>query len=222
MMYDKAKAEVDVLLASADNDYEKRTINDECAPILAFCKAMDDSILMDSQKEGVIKRLFNFVHTGLLSPLELKDDEFHDKPFKGINKRYAPIYKALDGNIYNSHAFKVLVRAEYSHSEMKQICVSDYDTFADRIYLSKGGVITGEYISDCKIKESIIKQGNFEINDIIKIPVALILDDNYILYAVDHREPKIKLLNEIYETQIHIDTDIKGKYNIRNYKKLEK
>lgn len=222
MMYDKAKAEVDVLLASANNDYEKRTINDECAPILAFCKAMDESILTDTQKEGVIKRLFNFVHTGLLSALTLRMDEFYNTDIlRGRNKRYASIYIAQN-NIYNDKAFKVFVRTTYFHPEMKQTSICEYDTFADRIYLSKGGVITGEYISDCKIKESIIKQGNFEINDIIKIPVALIVDNDYILYAVDHREPKIKLLNEIYETQIHIDTDIKGKYNIRNYKKLEK
>ena len=50
----------------------------------------------------------------------------------------------------------------------------------------------------------------------------LILDDDYVVYAVDHREPTLKELSKTYDVSIHIDTDIKGKYNIRNYKKLEK
>ena len=222
MMHEKVQTEVNTLLASVDNDYERRTITDECAPILAFAKAMDESILMDSQKEGVINLLFKFVHSGLLSPLTLKDDEFHDAPFKGINKRYAPIYKAIDGNIYNSHAFKAAIRAGYDHTEQKQIAIEKYDTFVDRLYLSKGGVITGEYISECKIKDELVKEERFVVNDIIKIPAAIILDDDYVVYAVDHREPTLKELSKTYDVSIHVDTDIKGKYNIRNYKKLEK
>lgn len=222
MMHEKVQAEVNVLLASVDNDYERRTINDECAPILMFAKAMDASILTDIQREGVINLLFKFVHTGLLSPLTLKDDEFHDKPYKGINKRYSPIYKALDGNIYNSHAFMATIRAEYDHTKQNQVYIEKYDIFIDRLYLSKGGVITGEYISECKIKDEIVNEERFVINDIIKIPAAIILDDDYVIYAVDHREPTLKELSKTYDVSIHVDKDIKGKYNIRNYKKLEK
>ena len=221
-MYEKAKTEVDILLASVDNNFEQKIISDECAPILAFAKAMNESILTDNQKEGVINLLFKFVHTGLLSHLTLEDDEFHDSPFKGINKRYTPIYKALDGNIYNSHAYKATVRAEYDHIKQKQIDINKYDLFVDRVYLSKGGVITGEYISECKIKDEAIKEHRFYINDVIKIPVAIILDEDWVIYAVDHREPTLKELSKTYDVSIHIDTDIKGKYNIRNYKKLEK
>lgn len=221
-MYEKVKAEVDILLASVDNDFERKTISDECAPILMFAKAMDASILTDNQREGVINLLFKFVHTGLLSPLTLKNDEFHDSPFKGINKRYSPIYKALDGNIYNNHAFIATIRAEYDHTKQSQVYVEKYDIFVDRLYLSKGGVITGEYISQCKIKDEIINEERFVINDVIKIPAAIILDDDCVLYAVDHREPTLKELSKTYDVSIHIDTDIKGRYNIRNYKKLQK
>lgn len=222
-MYDKAKAEVDVLLASANNDYERGTINDECAPILAFSKAIDDSILMDSQKEGTIKALYKFIETGLLSPLTLKDDEFNgiNSSGKRFNKRYAPIYKK-DNIVYNNQAFKVLIRAEYLHKENKQKSICNYDNFADRVYISKGGVITGEYIEDCIIRDEIVQRSNFSVQSIIKLPVCMIIDDDNFIYVIDHREPKLKILNEFYEVPIKIDTDIKGKYNIRNYKKLEK
>ena len=221
-MYEKAKTEVDILLASVDNDFKRRILSDECTPILAFAKAMSESILTDNQKEEAINLLFKFVHTGLLSSLTLKDDEFHNSPFKGINKRYSYIYKALDGNIYNSHAFIATIRAEYDHTKQKQIDINKYDLFVDRLYLSKGGVITGEYISECKIKDEAIKEHRFYINDVIKIPVAIILDDDCVVYAVDHREPTLKELSKFYDVSIHVDTDIKGKYNIRNYKKLQK
>ena len=221
-MYEKVKEEVDILLASVDNDFERKTINDECTPILAFAKAMDESILVDSQKEGVVSLLFKFIKSGLLSHLTLKDTEFHDTPLKGINKRYPHVHKALDGNIYNAHAYKAFVRAGYDHYKQSQIEFDKYTIFIDRLYLSKGGVITGEYIGDCKIKDAAIKENRFYIGDIIEIPVSIILDNDYVVYAVDHREPTLKELSKTYDVSIRVDTDIKGKYNIRNYKKLQK
>mgnify|MGYP007057686606 FL=1 len=40
-------------------------------------------------------------------------------------------------------------------------------------------------------------------------------------YVVDHREPKLKVLQEFYEVPIYIDEFIKGKFNIRKYQKLK-
>ena len=222
-MYNKALAEVNVILTSVDTECETNIIQEEYSPLLVFCKALDNSCLMDSQKERVIKSLYKFIETGLLSPLTLKDDEFNGihPSGKRLNKRYAPIYKK-DNIVYNGQAFKVLIRAEYLHKENKQKSICNYDNFVDRVYISKGGVITGEYIEDCIIRDEIVQKGSFNIQSIIKIPVCMIIDDDNIIYAVDHREPKIKILKEFYDVPIKIDNDIKGKYNIRNYKKLEK
>ena len=217
-LLDKAKAEVDIILKQGVDS----NIKEELKLFLDLCEVLDKSEIMDSQKEYVIRDFNKFLSTGLLTPLTLADDEFETNSYPvKLNIRYAPICKK--GNaIINFNAFKVLVRAEYSHLEAKQIAISNYDTFVDKIYISKGGVITGEYIDECIIRQEIVDRHSFNIQSIIKIPVAMIINENEIIYVVDHREPKLKVLSEFYKTPIKINEHIKGKYNLRNYKKLNK
>ena len=88
----------------------------------------------------------------------------------------------------------------------------------ERIYISRGGIINGDYIRFCYLKH---QTGNYSIKDPIKIPVSSIEekdDVNFILF-VDHREPKLKALMEFYDVMIEHDCNIK--YNVRTFKKLK-
>ena len=173
---------------------------------------------------NTISRIWNI---GILSPLTLKEDEFlnyTDSNGYLRNIRYNDIY--IDTNIHqsicNDNTFNLYVRACYSHNEQSQIEYTNETIYKNhRIYISKGGVITGEYIQKCIIRPDIVNKHCFTIQSILNIPVCIIVDgDNYI-YVVDHREPKLKALQQFYEVPINKDEVITNKhYNLRKYKKL--
>lgn len=163
---------------------------------------------------------------GLLSPLTLQDNEFDDtlKIFH-VNNRYPYIWKDSKGTIFNHNAFNVYIRALYSHTEKIQYKFNpELILRNNRIYISKGGVITGEYIENCIIPKKIVDKKCFTIQSVINIPASKIIDNdlNKFIYVVDHREPRLKVLKEFYEVPICFDENIKQyKYNIRNYKKIK-
>lgn len=183
-----------------------------------------------------IEFIFNTLNTiynkGILTPLTLKNEEFNDYMTnnKYINKRYPYIYRDSNGKIYNSAAYKLYIRSAYDNVINSQIKCTPYIThscinndFNIPIFISKGGIITGEYIQQCEIRKDIIDKHHFTIQSIITIPVSVINDKDNIIFIVDHREPKIKILKEFYEVPICINNDIKNKhYNLRKYIKINK
>ena len=93
----------------------------------------------------------------------------------------------------------------------------------DIICISKGGIITGEYVQQCEIRKDIVERHSFNIQSVVNIPVARIIDGDSVIHVVDHREPKLKVLREFYEVPIYIDETVKNKhYNLRKYTKLNK
>lgn len=180
------------------------------------------------QHDEDIQFILNTINTiwnkGILSPLTLENDEFEPYSNSHIlhNLRYKHIVK-FNGIIYNQNAYKVTVRNSYDHiSKCKIENGIESVNFNPCIFISKGGVITGEYVQDCIIRQEVVDKHCFTIQSIINIPVSVIYisDNNYIL-VVDHREPKLKALNEFYNVPVGFDDTVKNmKLNIRKYKKL--
>lgn len=174
----------------------------------------------------IINSIKNILDDGIMSPLTLKNDEFDsisDIDGKRYNLRYPDIYmEKSTGRIFNTNAFNVYIRAVYSDILKEQIDAAPATHKKNRrTYISKGGVITGDYILDCQIRPEVIDKHKYTIQSIINIPVCLINYKDGSIYAVDHREPKLKSLMEFYDCVVSYDDKVaKAKLNIRNYKKL--
>lgn len=223
------KREASIILASLDkksNEYFYK--KERFEEILSVVKAIEYT---EPQSEDEIDFILNTIgriwNIGILSPLTLKDDEFLNyTDSKGYlrNTRYSDIYIDTDINqsICNDNAFNLYIRATYSHDNKEQIdCTNELVHKNHRIYISKGGVITGEYIEKCIIRPDIVNRHSFTIQSIPNIPVCIIVDGGNSIYVVDHREPKLKALRQFYEVPINKDEKIANKhYNLRKYKKL--
>ena len=128
-------------------------------------------------------------------------------------------------SVYNVLAYAAKVRKFYIKKEndiieapVGKIVQGEGEIIDERIYISRGGIINGDYIRFCYLKH---QTGNYSIKDSIKIPVSSIEEENdvnFILF-VDHREPKLKALMEFYNVTIEHDCNIK--YNVRTFKKLK-
>ena len=221
----KLVREANILLASMDRhspDYEYKYYRLEDS--INIMRAIDATEPQHDEDIQFILNTINIIwNKGILSPLTLEDDEFESYSNSHIlyNLRYKHIVK-FNGIIYNQNAYKVTVRNSYSHiSKCKIENPFEYIYLNPRIFISKGGVITGEYVQDCIIRQEVVDKHCFTIQSIINIPVSVIYisDNNYIL-VVDHREPKLKTLQQFYDCPINVDDTIKNcKCNIRNYKK---
>lgn len=223
------KREANILLASLKKDSPEYNFNYyRFKEALDVVKAIERT---EPQCEEDIDSILNIINTiwkkGILSPLTLKDDEFLNyTDSKGYlrNTRYSDIYidTNINQSICNDNAFNLYIRAAYSHDNKEQIdCTNELVHKNHRIYISKGGVITGEYIEKCIIRLNIVNRHSFTIQSIPNIPVCIIVDGDNSIYVVDHREPKFKALQQFYEVPINKDEVIANKhYNIRKYKKL--
>ena len=146
--------------------------------------------------------------------------------FNKLNRHYRAWYIQKDNKgIFNVMAYLSKIRKSYivkSENEVVElengILDKNGEYCNERIYISRGGIINGDYIHFCYLKH---QTGNYSIKDPVKIPVSSIEEENdvnFILF-VDHREPKLKALMEFYNVTIEHDYNIK--YNVRTFKKLK-
>lgn len=207
---------------------------------LELAKREGELISLPVEKIHALSTAFDYIETydlyqyisklhniGVLAPLTLKDNEFdtsksEDNYFH--NKRYPDIVKTGTGKMLNLNGYNIYIRAKFNHDTKEE---EKYEAKTlksqPKVYISKGGVITGEYFQDCIIRENTIKEGNYSIRTVPVIPVSIITkkDDTY--FVVDHREPKIKSIKEMYEVPIYIDEKVQNMHlNLRIYKKLNK
>ena len=224
------KREDNIVLASLDKNssdylYKKERFEET----LKVIKSIENT---EPQHEDDIQFILDTINriwdTGILAPLTLEDNEFStnaDSNGYKHNLRYHDIYKDIKLNdaICNGNAFNLYVRAVYSHEKNEQVKHNNHTLEGNhRIYISKGGIITGEYIEKCIIRQEIVDKHCFTIQSIVNIPVCSIVSNNFIIYCVDHREPKLKVLQQFYDIPINIDNYIASKdCNIRKYKKLK-
>ena len=142
----------------------------------------------------------------------------------GRHKRAWYIQNGISG-IFNVLAYTAKVRRFYIKNEnnvtevpVGNIVKGEEEIIDERIYISRGGIINGDYIRFCYLKH---QTGIYSIKDPIKLPVSSIEEQegmDFILF-VDHREPKLKALMEFYN--VTIEHDINIKYNVRTFKKLK-
>lgn len=224
------KREANIMLASLNkNSFEYLVKKEHFKNTINVVKEIERS---DPQNESDIEFIINTINRiwkiGILSPLTLKEDEFSttiDRNGYRHNLRYYDIYinTRLNNSICNGNAFNIFVRASYSNNSNKQLDCTNYILNKNtRIYISKGGIITGEYVETCIIRPDIVNKHLFTIQSIVNIPVCSIKDNDTIIYCVDHREPKLKSLQKFYDIPIYKDDYITNKhYNIRKYDKLK-
>lgn len=214
---DIIKREANILLASLNKEDMKST-KPFMDIMVDFGNILDKYNLSKENLDIFFKYLNKYKLSNLLAPLTLNRDEFDDN---GINIRYPDIF-IKNNKMYNNNAFNCYVRASYSHTlKLQNDIVPFIISKNSKVYISKGGVITGEYFNTCVIRKKIINSGSFTIQSVVNIPVCEILDHDISIIAVDHREPKFKSLCDFYDVSIKIDKNIKQrKFNIRNYTKL--
>lgn len=221
------KKEANIYLASlnSSNDSEKLEAERACDDLLSLTNTLDKLYNKGvDNKLNILNKLNRLVKYNILTPLTLSNDEFVTINGSVRNSRFKHIYKVED-TIYNEWAFNILVRKEYDDEfEIEIKKTPELKECNHIVYISKGGIITGEYIKDCIIRPEL--KSKFSLQSIPNIPVSAIRykkeDGVYdVFYAVDHREPKLKVLQEFYEVPIYTDEYIKGKFNIRKYQKLK-
>lgn len=222
----RCKEEANIYLASLSSNHNNYyQIKKDFDDLILLSNTLDKiSAVTTDNKVEIINKLHRLTKFGILSPLTLQDEEFINMGGSTRNKRFMHIYKVED-TIYNEWAFNILVKKAYDdefRSELKNTPILKECNHI--VYISKGGIITGEYIKDCIIRPEL--KGKFSLQSIPNIPVSAIrykkedmVYDTF--YVVDHREPKLKVLQEFYEVPIYTDEYIKGKFNIRKYQKLK-
>lgn len=222
----KCKEEANIYLASLSSNHNNYyQIKKDFDDLILLSNTLDKiSAVTTDNKVEIINKLYRLTKFGILSPLTLQDDEFINVGGSTRNKRFMHIYK-IENTIYNEWAFNILIKKAYDDEfrlELKNTPILKECNHI--VYISKGGIITGEYIKDCIIRPEL--KGKFSLQSIPNIPVSAIrykkedmVYDTF--YVVDHREPKLKVLQEFYEVPIYTDEYIKGKFNIRKYQKLK-
>lgn len=170
----------------------------------------------------VIELLNKIWDKQILSPLALTDEEFEEYDATGVSRniRNKSICR-INGVVYNQNAYKITTRACYSE-DLKCILNTIVDTLDSnpRLYIYKGGVITGKYIEKCIIREEVVDKHLFSIQSVVNIPVSSVIRKNEKYFIVDHREPKLKVLREFYDVPIYLDEEVANyKIDIRKYKK---
>lgn len=221
------KRDYELAISNIQIEKNKEIIDDIYRQLINVSKSFDNNIDEDMFYH-IIKLLSETFEYCTTQPISLQN-----KDFKGNSHTIAP-YIIKDGSfIINTKAYKTINRTHYSHNDKKElihgnaIMKSRKSIKENKIYISKGGVITGEYISDARIDYLDEIDNCYIIPKTIIIPVSTIFvekDDIIKAYlVVDHREPTFNKLFSCYRMEVLIDENVKSlKLNLRNYEKINK
>lgn len=228
----KYKNEANIKLASIENVTEANNYISHAIDCIHILRAIEDSEPSSSQEiDAILDDVNTIWRKGILSPLTLKDDEFDLPNADGIrfNTRYPYIYlspyldKEYNSYIYNSNAYKITIRHHYDDVNKIEVAIPNITiNKCPQIFINKGGRVTGRFINLCRIRPEIVNKHNYTIQSIINIPASSIYTEKFgHIYTVDHREPKLKVLQDFYEVNDGFYEDIdNAKIDIRKYKKL--
>ena len=177
--------------------------------------------------------IFNHIKEGMpITKISITENDFikDDKNITLIHKRCKNLKWRSNININNEktvfyeNAYKLDVKKVFDLKEHKTF-ETDEILQQQPIYISKGGIITGEFIDICFIKASeYVDHSDFSIMYPIKIPVSEVyFIDKYgydqSIFVVDHREPALKNLQTVYNCSLLFDKAMKeNKINLRNWK----
>lgn len=221
------KRDYELAISNIQNEKNKDTIDDIYRQLINVSKGFDSNIDKDMFK-NIINLLSETYEYCTTRPISLRNEDF-----KGISHIIAPYIVKNGDFIINTKAYKTINRTHYSHNDKKELTYGEgiMKSFKsvknDNIYISKGGVITGEYINDARLDYLDEIVNNYTIPKTISIPVSTIFvekDDVIKAYlVVDHREPTFKRLFSCYRMEVLIDENVKLlKLNLRNYEKINK
>lgn len=221
------KKDYELAISNIQNEKNKEIIDNIYRQLINVSKGFDDNIDKD-MFTNIVRLLSETYEYYTTRPISLRNDEF-----KGNSHIIAPYIVKSGSFIINTKAYSIINRTYYSHNDKKELCYGEAimkrfkSIKDDKIYISKGGVITGEYISDARIDELEEILDNYVIPKTIKVPVSTIFveKDNIskAYLVVDHKEPMLKKLFVCYRMKVLMDEDVKQlKLNIRNYEKINK
>lgn len=163
--------------------------------------------------------IYNINYNDILNKISRLINNYPVTPIDLNNEYNTCIYINKDENNnkwYYNRAYKIIVDKVYNLIDNKELYIPrKEELFNKRIYITRGGVIAGEYINKCYIKHN-----NFYPRDPVIINCSRITNhDDIDIYTVDSRSPKLKVLKEFYNVSINIDDKYKH-IDIRKFKKL--
>lgn len=200
---------------------QKQEYSDSCLDVvLELVKTWDKSLLdivLSQENEDIIIKLFKTLVDGNpITPIDLSNDEIVNYT-TGI-KFYRRCKSLIvdDKGIYNMNAYKINTKFKYNicaHTRINQECVD----YINKVYITKGGVITGEYIEKCYLNK--LKEFTHISKVVLDCNIVYDEEINKRVYVIDHRSAKLKALREFYHVPILEDKNI-IKYDLRNFNKL--
>lgn len=221
------KRDYELAISNNQNEKNKETIDNIYRQLINVSKGFDDDI-DKNVFNNILRLLFETFEYYTTQPISLRNEDF-----RGNTHIIAPYIVKNGSFIINNKAYNIINRTYYSHNDKKELHYGEAimkrfkSLKENKIYISKGGVITGEYISDARIDHLEEVLNYYIIPKIIVIPVSTIFvenDDDIKEYlVVDHKEPMLKKLFVCYRMKVLMDEDVKQlKLNIRNYEKINK
>lgn len=221
------KRDYELVISNINNETNKALISDIYRQLINVSKCFDANINGHIFK-NILNLLYETYEYCTTQPISLQDEDF-----KGNSHIIAPYIIKNGSFITNTKAYDTINRTYYSHNDKKELTYGEGITTSfksikeNNIYISKGGVITGEYINDARIDYLEETLNQYIIPKTITIPVSTIFVEkdkvvkSYLV--VDHREPTFKKLFSCYRMKILIDEEVKNlKLNLRNYEKINK
>ena len=221
------KRDYELAISNIQNKKDKEITDNIYKQLINVSKGFDNNIDKD-MFNYIINLLSETYEYCTTQPISLQNEDF-----KGNSHIIVPYIVKNGDFIINTKAYKTINRTHYSHNDKRELTYGEgiMKSFKsvknDNIYISKGGVITGEYINDARLDYLDEIVNNYTIPKTISIPVSTIFvekDDVIKAYlVVDHREPTFKRLFSCYRMKVLMDENVKSlKLNLRNYEKINK
>lgn len=184
-----------------------------------LCKTWDshnlDIMISTESPDKILKLFIDLCNGKTLIPVDFEQDEVENLYDNFVRyKRCKNLVKnTVTDIIYYANAYKIVCKKFYN-AVFKYY--KDYNGIygTDKIYLSKGGVVTNEYI-----EKVYVKGDTFMPKDPINLDcncVRIGMNDR-IIYTIDSRSNKLKALMEFYEVPVLKDDKFKN-IDLRNFK----
>lgn len=184
-----------------------------------LCKTWDshnlDIMISTESPDKILKLFIDLCNGKTLIPVDFEQDEVENLYDNFVRyKRCKNLVKnTVTDTIYYANAYKIVCKKFYN-TVFKYY--KDYNGIygTDKIYLSKGGVVTNEYI-----EKVYVKGDTFMPKDPINLDcncVRIGMNDR-IIYTIDSRSNKLKALMEFYEVPVLKDDKFKN-IDLRNFK----
>lgn len=211
-------------------DHEKEYWYDYYKALITLINASINSPIKDPWTfiNNIIQNKEYLVYEIPLTEINISEDNFeisksnkighHKRSFNIVGNCAYDLFE--EKSIWNNNSYILQTRKEFDFIN-KEVNEKDYIENQQPIFISKGGVINGDYIEYTYFRKKDYNDGKLLIKLPIKIPVAEVFFNNKdneteFIYVVDHREPALKELMEVYNCEIENDKEIAAyKLNLR-------